>query len=112
MLKADHKPIIEAYLAHHSTVEGFITDFMYQWKVDRDKAWGHPLQEEQPVEARFHDMMNRLFTSCDCYAEQPEASYEISEHTLRSEVTLFYNILWGEAKSQNREEVLGHPYTE
>jgi len=36
MLESDYKPIIEAYLSNHSTVDSFITDFMHQWKVDRD----------------------------------------------------------------------------
>ena len=110
MLEADYKPIIEAYLARRSTVEGFITDFMYQWKVDRDKTLGQPLREEQPVEARFRDMMNRLFTSCDCYAERPEAAHEIAEHTLRAEVTLFHNIIWMGGKSQNWQESLAYPH--
>ena len=95
MDQKDYKPILAAYLGNRLTVEEYITAFMKQWKRDCDDAWGKPLPEESPRQKQFHEMMNRLFTSGDCYDEHPEASHEISEEELRQEVQLFYHRLWG-----------------
>jgi hypothetical protein len=94
MNEEDYKPILAAYLGCHLTVDEYITAFMKQWKRDRDEAWSKPLPEESSRQARFHELMNRLFTSCDCYNEHPEAPHEISEYELRQEVQLFYRRIW------------------
>ena len=96
MNEDDYKPILAAYLGNGLTVDEYITAFMEQWKRDRDAAWGKPLPEESPRQEQFHEMMNRLFTSCDCYDEHPdpESAWEISEEELRQEVQLFYQRMW------------------
>jgi hypothetical protein len=96
MNEEDYKPVLAAYLGRRLTVDEYITAFLKQWKCDRDEAWGKPLPEESPKPARFHELMNRLFTSCDCYDEHPEATHEISEDELRQEVQLFYQRMWEE----------------
>ena len=95
MNEGDYKPILADYLGNRLTVDEYISAFMKQWKHDRDEAWSQPLPEQAPRQEQFHEMMNRLFTSGDCYDEHPESPWEISEEELRQEVQLFYQRLWG-----------------
>ena len=95
MNEDNYKPILAAYLGNRLTVNEYITAFMEQWKRDRDEAWSKPLRKESLRQEQFHELMNRLFTSGDCYEEHPTAPWEISEEEVRQEVQLFYHRLWG-----------------
>jgi hypothetical protein len=45
---------------------------------------------------RFQRIINRIFTSCDSYSEDPQQQlYEISETELRNELDLLRYIWWG-----------------
>ena len=106
-----YRRLIDSYLAHSTDVEGFITAFMNQWKQDRDRERKLPFVEQTfaaeqgkltplfveqtPDSHRFDRLMDRLFTSCDCYWPDPEGPIEISEEELRRELSLFRYIWWG-----------------
>ncbi|HEX8326034.1 MAG TPA: colicin immunity domain-containing protein [Hymenobacter sp.] len=92
MNEANYRPIIEAYLGQQLSVDAYITAFMRQWKNDRDAQ--QPTSQQTTSDTLFARMMDRLFTSCDCYDENPEGPVGISESTLRDEVALFHPILW------------------
>ena len=109
--QAAYKRIIDSYLAHGTDVEGFIVVFMDQWKQDGEKERKLPFVEQTflvergnltphfakqaPDVLRFGRLMDRLFTSCDCYRPDPEGPLEISEEELRRELSLFRYIWWG-----------------
>jgi len=110
--QAAYKRIIDSYLAHGTDVEGFIGAFMDQWKQDGAKEHKLPFvaqtfaveqgklmplfAEQAPDVHRFGRLMDRVFTSCDCYRPDPEGPIEISEAELRRELSLFRYIWWGE----------------
>lgn len=85
MSESAYKSIIYQYLNHQLPVDEFIDLYMQQWKLDRDNTSADP---------RFRRLINRIFTSCDCYRETPEAAYEIDEKELRDEIDLFSYIWW------------------
>ncbi len=94
--EAAYKRIIDSYLANVTDAEGYITAFMGQWRQDRDKEFEHPLVERTPDTLRFGRLMDRLFTSCDCFDSDPQGPFEINEDVLRDEVRLFRYLWWGE----------------
>lgn len=77
MFEENYQRIMFRFLRHQSTVNEFVEEFMTRWKLDRDA----PVQDE-----KFRDMIDRLFTSCDCYRPSPLEAWEISEEELRAEV--------------------------
>jgi hypothetical protein len=88
MSESAYRLIIEDYLNHQLTVNEFIDSFMKQWKQDR---------ENESFDPRFRQLIDRLFTSCDCYDEEPEEEFEISETELKNEVRLLRSIWWEQA---------------
>ena len=68
-------------------VEDFIDSFFSQWRHDRDNGIANA--------PRFQRLIDRIFTSCDCYSENPQGSFEISEQGLKNEVQLLAHIWWG-----------------
>lgn len=81
------KKIFEDYLTNKSGVDDFIDRFMNQWRVDRDK--------NESNDSRFQRLIDRVFTSCDCYSATPEGPYEIDEEQLKDEVGLLTYIWYG-----------------
>ena len=95
MTETNYQQIIVPYLNRQTTADEFIASFMTQWRQDRDQPEGVSEEEESVTAIRFHRMMNRLFTSCDCYDEEPVGPFEVMEKALRNEVELFAYVLWG-----------------
>lgn len=93
--QAVYKRFIDSYLAKKTDVEGYIQTFMDRWKQDRDRESERPWLNPTPEASRFGRLTDRLFTSCDCYRPVPAGPIEISEETLRLELTLFRYIWWG-----------------
>ena len=86
MSESAYKSIIDDYLTDQLTVDEFINLFMNQWKYDR---------ENDSLDPKFGRLIDRLFTSCDCYDENPEGEFEISEKELKNEIQLLAYIWWG-----------------
>lgn len=86
MSESAYRSVIDSYLNHRLTVDEFIDSFMTQWKNDR---------EYNSFDPRFRRLIDRLFTSCDCYHEDPKGEFEISEIELKNEVELLNYIWWG-----------------
>lgn len=74
------------YLHHGLTVDKFIKEFTNQWKHDR---------EDHSFDPRFPRLIDRLFTSCDCYCEDPKGEFELSEMELKKEIQLLTYLWWG-----------------
>jgi len=87
MSEIAYKNIIDDYLENKSNVNEFINSFISQWRDDRDK--------KTYLDDKFQRLVDRLFTTCDCYSENPENSIEITEAELRKEVDLFRHIWFG-----------------
>ncbi|SFF31579.1 colicin immunity domain-containing protein [Spirosoma endophyticum] len=85
MSELAYKSIIYQFLNHKLTVEEFIDLYMQQWKSDRDDI---------SLDPRFRRLIDRVFTSCDCYREAPKTAYEIDEKDLRNEIDLLSYIWW------------------
>ena len=87
MSESKYKIIIAKFLENKITVTQFIESFMVEWKADRDNDISY--------NEKFQRLIDRLFTSCDCYHEFPENDYEITEKQLRQEVSSFSHIWFG-----------------
>ena len=87
-MKADiYKRIIDNYLADKLDVIKFIERYVNQWRRDKSVKLYN--------DSRFQWLINRIFTSCNCYAAKPESQFEIDEKQLREEVGKFRNIWYG-----------------
>jgi hypothetical protein len=87
MTEAKYKKIFEDYLTDKSKVDYFIDRFMNQWRADRDKNENNDI--------RFQRLLDRIFTSCDCYSAIPEGPSEIDDKQLKDEVRLLTYIWFG-----------------
>ena len=87
MTEDKYKKIFNDYLTDKSNVDDFIDSFMNQWRSDRDK--------NEDNDSRFQRLVDRIFTSCDCYSETPEGQFEINEEQLKDEVGLLTHIWFG-----------------
>ena len=86
MSEDNYKHFIDEFLTRNVNVDGFIDMYMAQWKSDRDKVVSY--------DPKFQDLLDRIFTSCDCYYEKPQNPHEISEEELRQEIGLLRTIGW------------------
>lgn len=86
MSESAYRSIIGGYLNHGLTVDEFVNSYIIQWKQDR---------EYDSFDPRFRRLIDRLFTSCDCYHKDSEGAFEISETELKNEVQLLTHIWWG-----------------
>ncbi|MBW7914273.1 MAG: hypothetical protein H3C54_11405 [Taibaiella sp.] len=87
MCETTYKHILDLFLTRQIDVKIFIDQYFAQWESDRDNAVS--------FDPKFERMIGRIFTSCDCYSEDPENPYEISEEQLRLEIDLLRYIWWG-----------------
>ena len=87
MEELKYKTIIEEFINNTNNADEFIDVFMQEWKMDRDS--------NKNYDDKFHRLIDRIFTSCDCYRGRPENIYEISESQLREEVSLLHHIWFG-----------------
>lgn len=87
MTENTYKVIIDKYLQGNLNVDQFIEEFMEQWRKDRDS---NTVNDE-----RFQRLIDRVFTSCDCYSEEPKREIEITEKQLKDEISLFRYIWFG-----------------
>ena len=83
----EYKTLIDHFLKGTNSVDEFISAYFEKWKRDRD--------ENVVYDDRFQRMIDRIFTSCDCYDPSPEGSFAISEQDLRDEIDLLAHIWWG-----------------
>ena len=82
-----YKDLIDSYLRGKKDVNQFIDAYMNQWRFDRDN--------KTVFDARFHRLIDRIFTSCDSYSDSPEGEIEISENQLKDELRLLRYIWFG-----------------
>ena len=87
MTEDKYKKILDDYLTDKSSVDDFIDRFMNQWKTDREK--------NEDNDSRFQRLIDRIFTTCDCYSPTPEGQFEIDEKQLRNEIGLLTHIWFG-----------------
>jgi|GEM_PF-5031778 len=87
MTEQKYKSLIDAYLNGDIKVEEFINAYFEQWRHDRDNKIDN--------DKKFQRLINRLFTSCDCYSDNPQGQTEISELELKNEIRLLTHIWWG-----------------
>lgn len=67
--------LIESFLGEQRTVEQFVSDFLDEWKRDRDSG------------IRTGDAIDKLMTGVDCYSDEPIDAWTIDEDQLRREAT-------------------------
>lgn len=87
MSEYNYKQLIDNYLQGNSRPDEFIDAFSNKWRTDRDK--------KVQYDPKFQRIIDRIFTSCDCYSDDPQGSIEISEQELKNELQLFSHIWWG-----------------
>ncbi len=57
----NYKAIILRFISQETNVDTFVDEFIARWKIDRDT---------DILDNKFRRMIDRLFTSCDCYDAQ------------------------------------------
>ena len=87
MTEYKYQQIFDDFLTEKLDVDNFIERFMDQWRIDRD------INESYDI--RFQRLIDRLFTSCDCYSKTPDGQFEINESQLKYEVGLLSHIWFG-----------------
>jgi hypothetical protein len=87
MTKNKYKEMFDDFLSDKLDADHFIERFMNQWRTDRD------MNESNDI--RFQRLIDRLFTSCDCYSKRPDGQFEINEGQLKDEVRLLSHIWFG-----------------
>lgn len=87
MTEFKYKKIFDEYLTNNMDVNSFIQSFMSQWKIDRDN--------NENNDDRFSRLIDRIFTTCDCYSSTPQDEFEITEKELKDEVELLVHIWFG-----------------
>jgi hypothetical protein len=87
MTEDKYKKLFDDYLTDKSGVDNFIDRFMNQWRADREK--------KEDNDSRFQRLIDRVFTSCDCYSATPEGQFEMDEKQLKDEVGLLTHIWFG-----------------
>lgn len=87
MTEDKYKKIFEGYLTDKLDVDTFVERFMNQWRGDRDRS--------EKNDSRFQRLIDRIFTSCDCYSATQEGQFEINEKQLKDEVGLLTHIWFG-----------------
>ncbi|GJJ00092.1 hypothetical protein RugamoR64_06300 [Duganella rhizosphaerae] len=80
------------------SADEFIIRFMQQWRLDRDALWEHiNAGKARVVDDRvFCEIMDQVFTACDCYSPEPSSPPDISAAQLKSEVRESYQRWWTE----------------
>jgi hypothetical protein len=89
MAESTYKHILEQFLTQQVDVNTFIDQYFTQWKSDRDNG------KAVSYDPKFQRIIDRIFTSCDCYDEEPQMPHKISEEQLRQEIDLLRYIWWG-----------------
>jgi hypothetical protein len=84
-----YKEMLDMFLSRKIDVNTFIDIYFAAWKEDRDN------ENTISYDPKFQRMIDRIFTSCDCYTERPENTHDISEEELRHEIDLLRYIWWG-----------------
>ena len=87
MTEDKYKEMFDDFLTDKLDVDHFIERFMNQWRTDRDM--------NESNDMRFQRLIDRLFTSCDCYSKTADGQSEINEGQLKDEVGLLSHIWFG-----------------
>jgi hypothetical protein len=86
----DYLLIVSNFVDGKMRADDFVRKYFALWKSDRDEQWKYIEQmgnSLDPREARFCEILDRIFTACDSYSEKPTEPYEISEQQLVAEVS-------------------------
>lgn len=87
MRESEYLILFNNFISNEVSSESFILAFMQLWRKDRDQS--------TRFDPKFHRLIDRVFTSCDCYDENPSKPEEINEEELRNEVALLNHIWFG-----------------
>lgn len=87
MSESQYQELFQKYLNGNISNEIFVRSFEKQWVEDRDN--------KVKYDCRFQRIIDRIFSSCDCYSENPEGPFEINEKQLKEEVDLLNHIWFG-----------------
>ncbi len=87
MLELRYKELMDRFINEKIGVDEYIGNLMDMWKQDRGQGVQH--------DPRFGRMIDRVFTSTDCYNPDPKDTLEITADQLKEEVRLLSYIWWG-----------------
>ncbi len=86
MRESEYLIHFKSFTSNETSSEAFVLAFTQLWKKDRQNTSFDP---------KFRRLIDRVFTSCDCYDKNPSRPEEISEEELRNEVALLSHIWFG-----------------
>lgn len=91
-----YRKLVREFVAQKIDAETFTKKFMTQWKNDRDHQWAEIENGEKPSEkeSEFCEILDQIFTACDCYESEPEEKHEIDYGQLLSEVSQLTSKRW------------------
>lgn len=76
----------------------FTKRFMEQWRMDRDAQWDQLKAGKAtvPAELELGEILDQVFTACDCYTPTPSNPWDISAAEFKTEVAELYFRRWGD----------------
>ena len=86
--KDAYAELISEFMSHRINVDRFIEQYIKQWCIDRDEQWIQVKSgiTTSPKETALCEILDQIFTACDCYNPKPKIKVEINESQLRSEI--------------------------
>jgi hypothetical protein len=91
-----YRSLMAQFIRGSSSADEFMERFMEQWRLDRDAQWEqlNTGMVTVPAELEFGEILDQLFTACDCYTPTPNNSFEISAAEFKTEVAELYFRRW------------------
>ena len=83
-----YQGLIARFIQSDLDAESFVDSFFEQWRADRDAQFAS-LESGQvicPEEENLCEVIDQIFTACDCFCSPPNSVGAIDAEQLRAEV--------------------------
>ena len=91
-----YSKLVREFIAREINADIFVKKFMSQWKVDRDHQWSEIENNKNlsKEEKELCEILDQIFTACDCYDPEPKEKHEIGKAQLLAEVSQLTSKRW------------------
>lgn len=91
-----YRSLMAQFVRGSLTADEFMELFMEQWGLDRDAQWEQLKSGKAtlPAELELSEILDQVFTACDCYTPTPNNTFDISAAEFKTEVAELYFRRW------------------
>ena len=82
-IELPYKILIDNLISEKISIDGFVTDFMNQWRIDKDNI--------TYFDTHFQRIINYIYSICGNYLD----GFETTQSSLINEIKLLRYIGWG-----------------